>query len=178
MYPPKFDVVVHILEEHKERALEQHKKRQCSDLEVSARGRGDLLRHVADQEEPQRPALRLSDRVLQARGEQADQEEDGVHVFAGAGGRGRTAAVRQDLRAVRAAAELKGTGRAVKLLKDNNDKLVDSVVAACGMQRSGKKYNGDIIMSGQETFKRVVAPGKVQERQHGLLQVRDAHLRA
>lgn len=56
----------------------------------------------------------------------------------------------------------KGSGRGVKLLKDNNEKLVDSVVAACGMQRigivyttlprGGKKYNGDIFMSGQEIF--------------------------
>jgi len=56
----------------------------------------------------------------------------------------------------------KGDGRGVRLLKDANDKLVDSVVAACGMERvgivwttlprGGKKYNGDIFMSGHEIF--------------------------
>eukprot|EP01084_Bolivina_argentea_P047642 87813_1 len=56
----------------------------------------------------------------------------------------------------------KGTGRGVKLLKDQNSDLVDSVISACGMQRigiiyttlprGGKKYNGDIFMSGNEIF--------------------------
>ena len=56
----------------------------------------------------------------------------------------------------------KGSGRGVKLLKDPNEKLVDSVISACNMERigivyttlprGGKKYNGDIFMSGQEIF--------------------------
>jgi len=56
----------------------------------------------------------------------------------------------------------KGTGRGVKLLKDHNEELVDAVIKACDMQRigivfttlprGGKKYKGDIFMSGQEIF--------------------------
>jgi len=56
----------------------------------------------------------------------------------------------------------KGDGRGVKLVKDHNEKLVDSVVAACNMKRigmvyttlprGGKKYDGDIFMSGREIF--------------------------
>ena len=56
----------------------------------------------------------------------------------------------------------KGTGRGVKLVKDHNEQLVDSVVASCNMQRvgivyttlprGGKKYDGDIFMSGPEIF--------------------------
>ena len=56
----------------------------------------------------------------------------------------------------------KGTGRGVKLLKDHNEELIDSVIRACNMERigivfttlprGGKKYNGDIFMSGQEIF--------------------------
>ncbi|ETO26693.1 hypothetical protein RFI_10444 [Reticulomyxa filosa] len=56
----------------------------------------------------------------------------------------------------------KGEVYGVKLLKDPHEGLVDKVIAACGMERvgwtittldrSGKKYHGDIFMSGQEIF--------------------------
>ena len=56
----------------------------------------------------------------------------------------------------------RGKGRGVTLLKDHNEELIDSVIKACNMQRigivfttlprGGKKYNGDIFMSGREIF--------------------------
>eukprot|EP01084_Bolivina_argentea_P063621 116121_1 len=56
----------------------------------------------------------------------------------------------------------KGDGRGVKLLKDHMSDQYDTVIEACGLERvgimyttlprGGKKYNGDIFMSGQEIF--------------------------
>ena len=56
----------------------------------------------------------------------------------------------------------KGHMRGVKLMKDPNEKSVDLIINACGMERvgwvittlprGGKEYHGDIFMSGDEIY--------------------------